>query len=147
MYLLAYVPARLLYSRLAERVGYLPLVITLTVLAVPVAALAFTTLDGLAFVAAIGVLGFLWAGVFPTVAAFSIEAAPAYSGPVNAIATGATYLGTGAVPVAMGVVADETTVGLSMQLLVVLAVATVLALLATRAATTAGRPDSVASDV
>lgn len=146
VYLLAYVPARLLYSRLAERVGYLPLVITLTVLAVPVAALAFTTLDGLAFVAAIGVLGFLWAGVFPTVAAFSIEAAPAYSGPVNAIATGATYLGTGAIPVVMGVVADETTVGLSMQLLVVLAVATVLALLATRAATTAARPDSVASD-
>ena len=146
VFLVAYVPARLLYSRLAERVGYLPLVITLTALAIPVAAVTFRYLDGLAFVAGIGLFGFLWAGVFPTVAAFSIEAAPAYSGPVNAVATGATYLGTGLVPVVMGVVADEFDIGLSMQLLTLLVVGTVLLLLATKSATAAARAESTTTD-
>lgn len=130
---LGYVPGRILYSAIAERVGYLSLVAGLGVVALPVIVLAFFVASGAGFFLAIGLLGFVWSGMFPTLAAYAVDAAPEYSGPVNAIATGASYGGVATVPVALGLVAERADIVVAMRSLLLLAVAFVAIVVATGA--------------
>ncbi|MWV65296.1 MFS transporter [Halorubrum sp. JWXQ-INN 858] len=114
-YLLAYVPGRLLYSRVVGRVAYVPLAIATTVFATPVLALVFYAPGGVPMLASILLAGALLSALFPVLSAFGVEAAPEYSGPVSALATGATYLGIAVAPVAIGVLAERIGIAAAMS--------------------------------
>lgn len=130
VFVLGYVPGRLVYSRIAERVGYLRLVIALTLGGAGVLALALT-LRGTQLLVAMFVLGVLWSGVFPTLAAYAMSAVPSYGGPANAVTTGAGYFGLAVFPAAMGVILEGYGVDSALSLLPVLAVLTSLCLVTT----------------
>ncbi|AUV80981.1 MFS transporter [Salinigranum rubrum] len=117
-FLVMYVPGRLLYSYLCDRLPPLTLVLGLSLVGVPVTALAFTARSGLVLAAGALALGFVVAGFFPTLSAFGIDNASEYSGPVNAIATGANFLGITAAPLVVGVVAEQADIVTGMRLLV-----------------------------
>ena len=131
-YLVMYIPGRFAYGFLADRLPPLTLVLGLAVLALPVVGLAF--LGGTTAALVAGVLGFglLVAGFFPTLSAFGVSAVPQYSGPVNAIATAANYVGLSAAPVVVGVVADQYTIATGMRLLVPAVACLTLVLAVTR---------------
>jgi fucose permease len=142
-YLLGYLPGRMLYSRVADRIGYLPLVLLLVGASVPTIAAAFFVASGAAFLATIGVLGFLWSGVFPTLIAFGVDQAPDLSGPINAVSTAASYLGIAVVPAAIGLLADAEGIEPAMRAVLAVAVAVLAVLLVTRwrVAEASPRPD------
>jgi fucose permease len=106
VFIAAYVPGRLFYTLIAERVGYGPLVVVLELLIVPTFLLTFFVAEGQATFAGVIVLGMLVSGVFPTLLAFGTQAAPEYSGPINGIATATASVSIALVPVAMGALAD-----------------------------------------
>jgi MFS family permease len=130
VFVLGYIPGRLVYSRITERVGYLPLVITLSVGGAGVLA-AVLTLTGTPLLVAVFLLGVLWSGVFPTLAAYAMSAVPSYGGPVNAVTTGAGYFGLAVFPPLMGLVLERSGVEAALSVLPVLAAATGLCLVAT----------------
>ena len=103
--LVGYVLGRSVYSTFADRVASLPLVAVLAVSAIPTLYLV-TALDGWGLFAAVLALDVLVSGLFPTLAAYAVDSAPAYNGPVNALTAGASYSGTAVVPVFLGVAAD-----------------------------------------
>ncbi|WP_101295553.1 MFS transporter [Halegenticoccus soli] len=147
VYLLGYVPGRLLYTWLVERVSYLSLVGVVSLLAVPVLAAAFAATTGYPMLAATFAAGVLVSGLFPTLSAYSVDAEPAYSGPINALTTGATYLGLAVVPTAMGVVAEARGIGAAMATPAFLAAALVAVVALTVLATgTRGVPDVAAAE-
>jgi fucose permease len=117
-FLVMYIPGRFVYSDLCDRFSSLDLIIVLAAVGVPVAALTFTTRSGDVLMLASLALGFVVSGFFPTLSAFGIDSAAEYSGPVNAIATGANYIGISAAPLVVGVVAERVSIGIGMQLLV-----------------------------
>lgn len=117
-FIVMYIPGRLVYSYLCDRYSSLNLIIGLAFTGVPVAAVTFTTQSGNVLMLASLVLGFVVAGFFPTLSAFGIDSAAEYSGPVNAIATGANYIGISAAPLVVGVVAEQVDIGTGMRLLV-----------------------------
>jgi hypothetical protein len=117
-FIVMYIPGRLVYSYLCDRVSTLDLVAGLAVIGIPVAAVTFTTRSGLVLTLASLTLGFVVAGFFPTLSAFGIDSAAEYSGPVNAIATGANYVGISAAPLVVGVVAERLDIVAGMRLLV-----------------------------
>jgi MFS family permease len=117
-FLVAYVPGRLLYSHLADRVPPLDLVLGLGLAGVPVAALAFTARTWPGLLAASVALGFLVSGLFPTLSAFGIDSAAEFSGPVNAVASGASFVGISLAPLVVGLVAERAGIGAGMWLLV-----------------------------
>jgi MFS family permease len=117
-FLVAYVPGRLLYSYLCDRLPPLTIVLGLAAVGVPVSALAFTARTWPTLAAGALTLGFVVAGFFPTLSAFGIDSAAEYSGPVNAIATGANYVGITAAPLAVGLVAQRFDIVDGMGLLV-----------------------------
>lgn len=105
-FVVAYVPGRLCYTFIAERVGYGPLVVTLELLIVPTFVWTFFLAEGLATFAGVAVLGMLVSGIFPTLLAFGTQAAPEYSAPINGIATATASVSIALVPVVMGALAD-----------------------------------------
>jgi len=109
-FIVAYVPGRLFYTLIAERVGYGPLVVLLEVLIVPTFLWTFFVADGLATFAGVAVLGALVSGIFPTLLAFGTQVAPEYSGPINGITTATASVSIALVPVAMGALADASTI-------------------------------------
>lgn len=131
-FLVMYVPGRLAYGIFADRLPPLTLVLGLALAGVPVAGVAF--LGGSTATLVAGVLGFglLVAGFFPTLSAFGVGAVPQYSGPVNAIATAANFVGLSAAPVVVGVVADQYDIATGMQLLVPAVCCLVVVLAVTR---------------
>ncbi|QCC49956.1 MFS transporter [Halapricum salinum] len=110
VFLVAYVPGRLVYTIIAERVGYGPLVVILEVLIVPTFLWTFFVADGLATFAGVAVLGALVSGIFPTLLAFGTQVAPEYSGPINGLTTATASVSIAIVPVAMGVLADASSI-------------------------------------
>lgn len=117
VYLVAYVPGRLLASRVVGRIGPervvlasaggggAALVALLSVrTAVPAAAASFA-------------LGFLISAVYPTMQAWATAAVPEFSGPVNAVANASATLGAVVSPALVGVVADATDIALAMWVL------------------------------
>jgi fucose permease len=73
-------------------------------------------------VAAVLLSGATLSGLFPTISAFGVDTHPEYSGPVNAVATGASYVGLSAVPAVIGVLATWWDIGTALSLLPILAV-------------------------
>lgn len=130
-YLLAYVPGRLTYTALSERIDYRLLTLAIALVAIPLMYLAFVVASGYALLASVFVLGLFMSGQFPLISAIGVEATPEYSGPANAIGTSATYVGIAVVPAVMGPVIDAYAIGTAMLLPVVLSggVALVLAAL------------------
>nr|WP_170864844.1 MFS transporter [Halogranum amylolyticum] len=116
-FLVMYVPGRLAYGFLADRLRPLNLVLSLAVVGLPMAAIAFVSGSTLGLVSGTLGLGLLVAGFFPTLSAFGVGSAPEYSGPVNAIATAANFTGLSAAPVVVGIVADRYDIATGMQLL------------------------------
>lgn len=114
VFVVAYVPGRLFYTLIAERVGYGPLVVALEVLIVPTFLWTFFVADGVATFAGVAVLGMLVSGIFPTVLAFGTQAAPEYSAPINGIATATASVSIALVPVAMGALADASSIRTAM---------------------------------
>ncbi|WP_339105850.1 MFS transporter [Haloterrigena salinisoli] len=126
-YLLAYVPARLGYTFAIERVPYLALLAAVTLPAVPALAVAFSGVTGPVLFLAVFVAGGSISGGFPTLAAYAVETAPEYSGPLNALTTGATYAGLAIAPPIVGLLAETYGIGRALWSTVCIA----LALLAT----------------
>jgi MFS family permease len=116
-FLVAYIPARGLYSVVVERFDYLKLTFVLAILAIPVLYVAFTTEAISVFVPAVLIAGLLVSGFFPTLSAFGVEEHPEYSGPINAVATGANYLGISVFPAAVGLLGSHIGIGTALSLL------------------------------
>ncbi|WP_188883938.1 MFS transporter [Halarchaeum grantii] len=131
-YLVAYVPGRALYGAIVGRVDPLALVAVLGAVTAPALYVAFTASGTVAVVAAVLVVGLCVCGLYPTLSAFGVNVAPAYSGPVNALTTGANYLGLSLAPAAVGVLASATSVGTALSSLVAPAVGVVAVALALR---------------
>ena len=127
-YLLAYVPGRLAYTTLSERIDYRLLTLAIALAAIPAIYVALVVASGYALLASVFVLGLFTSGLFPLISAIGVEAVPEYSGPANAIGTSATYVGIALVPAVMGPVIDVYTVGTAMLLPVVLSVGVALVL-------------------
>lgn len=117
-FLAMYIPGRLVYSGLTDRLRPLTLVLTLALVGLPVATVAFVGESAVALVGGVLGLGLVVAGFFPTLSAFGVESAPQYSGPVNAIATAANYVGLSVGPVVVGFVANRYDISTGMRLLV-----------------------------
>ncbi|WP_226011639.1 MFS transporter [Halomicrobium salinisoli] len=111
-----YVPGRFVYGRLADRVGYLPLLVGILLLLVP-AFWAFLAADGPRLLAAVAAVGALISGVYPLLLSYATEAVPHHSGPVTALAAVSSSLGVGIVPAVMGGVISGSNVGAAMRLL------------------------------
>ena len=105
LYLLAYIPARIGYTYAVGRVPYLALVVVGTLPIVPALAVAFSGVTGVAFFVAVFVVGAGISGGYPTLSAYAIEAAPEYSGPLNALTNGSLYVGMAVSPALVGVLA------------------------------------------
>jgi len=104
-FLVAYLPARLFYSYVTHRTGR-PLDVVLVAAALAIPALIATLLaEGRALFGAVFCLGLTVSAVFPTLSAVGVDAVPEHSGPVNAVATSAGYIGIAAVPPVIGVLA------------------------------------------
>lgn len=115
-YLLAYVPARAGYTVIVGRIPYLALLFGTSVLAVPALAVAFSGVTGPVLFAAVFVAGAGLSSGFPALSAYAVEAAPEYSGPINAVTTGATYAGIGIAPAVVGVLAEPYGLGRALWL-------------------------------
>ncbi|GAB3023641.1 MFS transporter [Natronobiforma cellulositropha] len=126
IYLLAYVPGRYLYARLVGTGAYLQIALVTTALAVPTVAVALVFSSGVAMVLAVFLTGMLVSSLFPMLSAYSVERAPAYSGPVSALTSASTYVGIALVPMVMGVVAEATDIAYAMWIPVFLTVALVV---------------------
>jgi fucose permease len=85
----------------------------------PTLYVTFGVLSGPAVLAGIVALGLLWAGMFPTLLAYAVDTAPAYSGPVAALAAAGAYTGIAVVPALMGVVVGTGGAAAAMRTLVV----------------------------
>jgi MFS family permease len=130
-YLLAYVPARFGYTLIVGRVPYLVLLLGSSLVAVPALAVAFSGVTGPVLFVAVFVAGAGLSSGFPTFSAYAVEAAPEYSGPINAVTTGATYTGIASAPVVVGVLAGPYGLGRALWLTVVLAAALSVTIAAT----------------
>lgn len=115
-FLVMYVPGRVAYTLLVDRFRPLDIVLTLAVVGVPVAGVAFLVDSTLGLVVGVLGLGLLVAGFFPTLSAFGVGTVPRYSGPVNAIATAANFTGLSVAPVVVGVVTARYDIATGMRL-------------------------------
>jgi MFS family permease len=119
-YLVAYVPGRYAASRVVDRFGAATVLLasalggTLPL----VGALVFRT--ALPLFLAVFALGFFVATVFPTALSWGTDAAPEFSGPVNAIANAAATSGFFVVPPVVGVLAERYDIRLAMWVLALL---------------------------
>ncbi|WP_435335810.1 MFS transporter [Haloarchaeobius sp. TZWWS8] len=119
-FLVMYIPARLIYSVLVDRFHQLDLVAVVGLASLPLLVVAFVLRIEPLFLPAVMSLGFFVAGFFPTLSAFGVDSTPAFSGPVNAIATGANFLGITAGPFVVGILAGQ--VGITQAMPVIVAV-------------------------
>lgn len=110
-YLLAYIPGRLGCTVAVDRVPSLSLLLVVFVPAVPALAVAFSGITGPILFAAVFVAGLAISSGFPVLSGYAVEAAPAYSGPVNAVTNGATYVGLATAPAVVGVFAATYGIG------------------------------------
>lgn len=116
VFMISYIPGRLVYSGIAERVGYVRLVVALELLVVPTFVWTFFFAQGMeVFVGAV-VLGALVSGIFPTLLAFGTETAPEYSAPINAIALGTASIAMAMVPWLMGALTEFYSIRTAMWL-------------------------------
>ncbi|WP_436925301.1 MFS transporter [Halosimplex amylolyticum] len=115
--LVAYVPGRFACGALSDRLGPLTLLVGVLGLLVPAFAYTFFVADGLWVLAGVVAIGLLVSGVFPTMMAYATDAAPEYSGPVNALASAVSAVSVGGVPALMGFVVGDAGAATAMRLL------------------------------
>lgn len=132
MYLVAYIPGRIVYSLMTDRVPLIDIVILTSACALPALYLAFGGLEGWMLFGAVFVAGLFISGYFPIVSAFGVDTAPEYSGPVNAIAVAGTYGGIAIGPVVVGVLAELTDIETAMTVPVSLLAVLLVVLVAIR---------------
>ncbi|QLH76227.1 MFS transporter [Halosimplex rubrum] len=130
-FLAAYVPGRLAYSYLADRTGRtLDIVLVTLTLTMPALIATIYLASGRWLFVAVFALGLVISATFPTLSAFGMNAAPEYSGPVNAISTSAGYVGIALVPPVVGLLAERVglrgALGILPALLVAMLVVAVL---------------------
>jgi fucose permease len=130
VYLAGYVPGRLGFGLLADRVSPPDAVLVAAAVVAGLLVALFGTggLDRLPFFAVTFAVGLLVSGFFPLLLTWGIEVAPAYTGPVNAFALVSTQVGFFVVPATVGVLADLYSIESAMLVQVVLAVVLVVML-------------------
>jgi fucose permease len=117
VYLVAYVPGRLLASRVVSRIGP-ERVVLVSAGGAGVALVALLSVRTAPLAAAASfALGFLLSAVYPTVQAWATGVTPEFSGPINAVASASATLGAAVSPALVGVVAEATDIALAMWLL------------------------------
>ncbi|WP_435320781.1 MFS transporter [Haloarchaeobius sp. TZWSO28] len=131
-FLVMYIPARLAYSVLVDRVGHLDIVAIVGLASLPLLVVAFVLRIEAVFFPAVMGLGLFVAGFFPTLSAFGVDTTPEYSGPVNAIATGANFFGITAGPFVVGILAGRVGITEAMQVIVPIMASLVAIALLTR---------------
>lgn len=123
VYLAAYIPGRLGFSLLADRVSPPDVVLGAAALVAGLVAVLFGTggLDRLPFFAVAFAAGLFVSGFFPLLLTWGIEIAPTYTGPVNAFALVSTQTGFFVVPALVGFLADAYSIESAMLVQVALA--------------------------
>ena len=106
VFLMAYIPGRICYVWLVEFIPSLPLVTGLSACAVPMIFLMTSGVSGPLLYVSVAMAGFFVSSFFPLISTFGVDHAPEYSGPISAMATGATYLGLAVGPIIIGVIAE-----------------------------------------
>lgn len=104
LYLIAYIPGRVVVGTLIEYVENLRFVLVLSVLALPALYLAIQRPE-LAYVG-IPMSGLLISGFFPALLAHGVDQAPEFSGPINSATTAASMGGVTISPIIVGVLAS-----------------------------------------
>lgn len=137
-FLLAYIPARLGYSVIVQRVEPLSLVIVIAVVAGVLLLLLTSTTSRITLLAIAFALGGCISGIFPTLSAFAVDSVPAHSGPVNAVANAAGFGGIAVFPAVVGVLADIVGIATALWALPALLTGFVLLILLTRRKASAG---------
>lgn len=117
IYFLTYIPARVLHTLFASRVGALRLLVVSGVGAAGLLTYAFSLGSGHSVVIALSVAGFFVAGLFPLLSAYGIASMPENSGPVNGISLGASFAGGSLSPILLGVLIDEFSLEVGVNLL------------------------------
>ena len=110
IYLAAYVPGRLVFSRLSDRYSFTRLLLVTSVLLTGLTYTAFSGASGSLLLGSIFGVGFLVSGLFPTLISMGIESMPSFSGPVNVVANVSAQVGFSTAPVIVGVLADATSI-------------------------------------
>ncbi len=110
IYLAAYVPGRLVFSRLSDRYSFTRLLLATSVLLTALTYIAFMGANGYLLLGSIFGVGLLVSGMFPTLISMGIESMPSFSGPVNVVANVAAQVGFSTAPVIVGVLADATSI-------------------------------------
>jgi len=132
-FLAAYVPGRLVYSYVTDRTERtLDLVILTASVALPLLVATIFLAEGVWLFPAVFALGFVQSATFPTLSAFGVEATPEYSGPVNAVATAAGYVGISLVPPVVGLLAGRVGIRAALGPLPVLLAALLVVAVVTR---------------
>ncbi|MBS3788313.1 MFS transporter, partial [Candidatus Bipolaricaulota bacterium] len=122
LFLLAYVPGRLISSWLSEKIdlSLLALLNSLFIAAMLIMAFLFTS--GYLSVAFILLSGFSLSSNFPTLLSFGTKTSPSLSGPINALAMTCSALALSAFPPLFGLITEYFSITVAMKMTVVLAV-------------------------
>ena len=129
---IAYIPGRFAATAIAERFDYSSLLVGIELLLLPAFVVAFFVVSGVTTFPVVFVLGMLVSGVYPLLVAFGTDAAPEYSAPVNAIAAVSSSISFALVPMAMGFLAEGSSIRTAMWLPLVLTVGVLPTILAVR---------------
>ena len=129
----AYIPGRLVYSVVTDRVERpLTVVLVTASAALPLLVATVFVAEGLWLFPTVFALGFFISATFPTLSAFGVDAVPEYSGPVNAVATSAGYVGIALAPPLVGLLADRVGITAALGTLPVLVAGLLVVVGATR---------------
>ncbi len=126
-FLAAYVPGRILYSRIAEKTGYTSLVIWNSAISTLLIFLALFLSSEIISVICIFSVGFFISGNFPNILSLTTGSYPQYSGPVNGLAMTSSAIGISVFPALIGVIADHYSLKTGMWTLVPLMGSVVIA--------------------
>ncbi|WP_436348736.1 MFS transporter [Natronorubrum sp. FCH18a] len=131
IYLLAYLPARLVYMYVVDQVPYLLLLVLMMLPVAPALAVAFSGFIGIPLFTVVFIAGAGISGGFPLLSAYAVEAAPEYSGPLNALTNGSLYVGMSTAPAAVGLLAEVYGIRKALSVTVCLTVALIISIVIT----------------
>ncbi|WP_458210396.1 MFS transporter [Haladaptatus sp. NG-SE-30] len=118
-FLVAYVPARFIYSAFADRLRAIDLVVIVAVGTLATLSLTTFILRGPLLFVGVFAMGWFVSGIFPTLSALGVDAAPGFSAPINSIATSASYTGIATMPAIVGLLANTYSIQVGLQTLVI----------------------------
>ncbi len=123
IYLSSYILGRYTYSKLIGRIGYLKLLLMITIPAAATYSLALIFSGGWLMLVFFFGTGFFVSGVFPTALALGVDHFPGYSGPVNALALSSASLGISIFPPIMGLTMEHFPIAIAMSIPILLYIA------------------------